>query len=173
MKESAHLYTIFLRGCFLHTIFLRGCFLLCFFLSSESVRADSVNLIHPLSFGTVVVDPAGESIEIDASVGTSLPRVFTSGRSYITGGNSGLISVYSDTPGQMITVDYPPSVNLESGGSADLILDGISERSTFSAVSSSIGPIDFHIGGLLHINSGQPTRNFSGTMTITITVTNP
>ncbi|MBF0204168.1 MAG: DUF4402 domain-containing protein [Desulfamplus sp.] len=156
------------------SIFFRTLFILCFCLNAGFAKAADVSLIRPISFGAIVVDPAGEIIEIDASGGPALPRVFTSGNSYVNGGFSGIIRVVSDISGQVITLDYPVSFALQASGSPDLVLDGIAARSTHSPVTSdAVGHIDFNIGGLLHINSGQSSKNFSGTMTINIDIVNP
>lgn len=134
--------------------------------------AYSVSIETPISFGTIVADPAGDIIEINAAGGPAGPRVITSGHSYIKDGHSGMIRIEADQPDQLISIEYPTSVRLKSGDT-DLILDGIASRSISSVTSSTAGPIDFHIGGLLHIDRGQAGSDFSGKIKVTITVHNP
>lgn len=137
-------------------------------------QAADLTLMQPLYFGIILADPRGETIEIDGSQGpSSSPRVVTSGNSYIKDGNSGMIRVQSDISGQEIMIEYPISVVLTTGGGATLVLDGIAARSTGSTTSTGVGPVDFYLGGLLHIGSGQAGNDFSGTMTITVNVVNP
>ena len=148
--------------------------LFCICLPKVQAYADSPSS-SPLSFGNIIADPAGEIIEIDASGGPSVPTVFTSGNSrIINGGASGRITVDADMANQTITLEFPPSVPLKSAGNPDMILDGIAARSTSSPITTSTpGPVDFHIGGLLHITAGQPGAAYSGTIQVTVTVNNP
>ena len=99
--------------------------------------------------------------------------VFSGGNSYINGGFSGIIRVYSDIPGQMISLVYPVSILLQAGGASDMILDGIDARSKIFATSTAVEEIDFDVGGLLHIGSGQKSQNYSATMTVTVNIINP
>ncbi len=142
-------------------------------LSENTVFPADVIFIQSIDFGNIVASPHGETIEIDAKNGPAQPVVLTSGNSYIQGGFSGIIRVSSDIPGQMISLSYPVAVSLTAAGAADMTLDGIAARSRIFATSTSIEEIDFDIGGLLHINSGQKSQNYSATMTVTVDIINP
>ncbi|MDD9303197.1 MAG: DUF4402 domain-containing protein [Desulfobacter sp.] len=129
--------------------------------------------VQPLYFGNIVNAPSGDQIEIDASTGPALPNVYGGGNSFINGGHSGLIRVFSDTPGETITLIFPASVGVR-GASASHTIDQFTLRSTASpVVSSGVGILDFHIGALLHINSGQPDNNYNFDINITIQFDNP
>ncbi len=144
-----------------------------FFLARGHLFAGHILSVQPISFGNIVLDPSGEIIEIDASQGVAVPRVYSSGNSLINGGNSGLIRVFSDTPGETITLIFPASVSVNGGGATHTI-DGIAVRSTTNpVVSSAIGTIDFHLGGLFHINSGQPDNTYNFDITVTVQFDNP
>ncbi len=137
------------------------------------VSAGNVSSVVPMSFGNIVTPPSGDQIEINASAGVALPRVYGSGASFINGGNSGLIRVFSDTPGETITLIYPVSVGVNGGGATHTI-GQFALRSTASPViSNGVGFLDFHIGGLLHIKSGQPDNSYNFDITITVQFDNP
>jgi len=142
-------------------------------LAAGSSMAGQILSVQPISFGNIVLDPEGEIFEIDASQGTAFPRVYSSGNSLINGGHSGLIRVSSDTPGETVTLIFPVSVPVR-GGSATHSLDGLTVRSTPTPViSTAIGTMDFHLGGLLHINSGQPDKTFNFDIVVTVQFDNP
>ncbi len=141
-------------------------------LITSNLSAANVSNILPISFGTIIADPFGDIIEIDASAGFSTPHMLTAGNTIGTNGNSGRITVFSDIPGQIISLVYPVTVTLTNGGDT-ITIDGIQARSDFLAVSAVMGEIDFHMGGLLHIDPGQAENNYSGTITVTVNITNP
>lgn len=142
-------------------------------LWSKPVFPAHISFTQPISFGVIVASPYGEIIEINARNGPATPIVFTAGNSYVTGGFSGIIRVFSDIPGQMISLVYPASIVLTAPGAADMTLDGIDARSKIFATSSAVEEIDFNVGGLLHINNGQKSQNYSATMTVTVNIINP
>ena len=150
-----------------------ACLLLLLTWDRQAVWAGSILAVQPISFGNIVSDPSGDLIEIDASAGVAVPRVYGSGRSFINGGNSGLIRVFSDTPGETITLIFPASVPVRGGG-ATHTLSGFSTRTTPSpVVSSGVGIMEFHLGGLLQINSGQPDNSYNFDITVTVQFDNP
>ncbi len=133
---------------------------------SESVYAAEVSSTTQMSFGSIIADPSGEEIEIDASAGSSVPQKVTGGISNITGGASGTIRISSTTAGQAIQTDYPTNIVLTSG-SDTMSVNGIAARSI--TVSTTVfGYVLLHVGGLLHINPGQAAGSYSGTMPITV-----
>ena len=137
------------------------------------VKAAYISYVQSINFGQIVASPFGDIIEIHAKAGPAAPTIFTAGNSHVTGGASGIIRVYSDIPGQMISLVYPVSVALQAGGAADMTLDGIDARSKNSATSTAVQEIDFDVGGLLHINPGQVSQVYSATMTVTVNIINP
>lgn len=130
--------------------------------------AGSIVASQPISFGNIVADPRGDVIEIDASAGPALPRVYSSGNSMVSGGSSGLIRVATDTPGELITLSFPASVTV-TGGGATHYLNNLTVKSTYTpVVGSGVGTIDFHLGGLLHIKSGQPDNTYDFDILVTV-----
>jgi len=142
-------------------------------LTVRQAEPAHVSFIQPVNFGRIVADPVGEIIEINAKTGPAVPVVFTAGDSHVTGGFSGIIRIYADIPGQMISLVYPVSIDLQAAGAANMTLDGIDARSKNSATSTIAGEIDFDVGGLLHINTGQASQVYSATMTVTVNIINP
>lgn len=126
-----------------------------------------------MSFGNIVMDPSGDLIEINAAAGPAVPHVYGSGRSFINGGNSGLIRVNSVTPGEIITLIFPATVPVNGGG-ATHNLEGFSTRCTPTPViSTGAGIMEFHIGGLLRLKSAQPDNSYSFDITVTVQFDNP
>lgn len=143
---------------------------LCF--NPEASKGAFISSVEPISFGTIIADPLGDVIEIDASSGPAVPILLTAGNAIVTGGTSGRISVYSDIPGQMISLVYPVSFTITQGANT-MTIDGIMARSQFFATSTAVGDIHFYVGGLLHVNFGQSSHAYSGTMTVTVDIVNP
>ena len=159
------------RASFKYKILLLSGAIFCLF--EATAFSAGVSLIRPLSFGNIIASPFGEIIEINAKTGPAVPVVFTAGNSQIEGGFSGIIRVSSDIPGQMINVVYPVSIVLQAAGAADMVLDGIDARSKIFAVSTAVEEIDFDVGGLLHVNSGQKSQNYTATLIVTVDIINP
>ena len=140
--------------------------------ASGPACAASISVEQPISFGTIIIDSTNVTVEINAINAAATPRIAGGGLAHVSGGASGLVQVISDIPGQFIILTYPGSVILENGAYS-MTLDGITSRSKQSAVSTSVGPIDFHVGGLLHVGGGQTSNNYSGSMTVNVTINNP
>lgn len=128
-----------------------------------------------VNFGTIIANPAGADIEIDARLGPATPVMISGAYSHVDdNGYSGIVRVRSDAPGQTITLLYPASVILDAVGLDTMTYDFISDRSENSALSIMADEdIFFDIGGRLHIGNGQRGLPYSGNMTITIDVMNP
>lgn len=148
------------------------CFLLLICVSPESALCAFISSVESISFGTIIADPLGDVVEIDASSGPTVPILLTAGNAIVTGGSSGRITVFSDIPGQMISLVYPASFTISQGGST-MTVDGIMARSQFFATSTAVGDIHFYVGGLLHVNLGQSSHTYSGAMTVTVDIVNP
>lgn len=147
-------------------------FISTLYLSKNLAYGAFVSDVYPMSFGSIIADPLGDVVEIDASSGAAVPTVLTAGNAILTGGYSGRIRVYSDIPGQMISLVYPGSIVLSNGANT-MTINGIMARSQFAATTTAIGSYDFYIGGLLFVALGQATNVYSGTMTVTVNIVNP
>ncbi len=140
--------------------------------SLPSARAGSIVSVHPLDFGNIVLAPPKDSIEIDASGGASVPRVYENGRSLVTEGHSGKICVRCGGRGEIITLLFPDRV--KDSATNSLYIDGFSSRSTPTpVVCEGTETIDLHIGGLLHLKTGQPDQTYEFDCSITVNFDNP
>ena len=80
------------------------------------VSAASHNpVVQPIDFGTIIVDSASVAVEINAVNGPAAPRIVSGGLAQVNGGTSGLVRVYSDLPGQSLTLVYQEPVDLKHG----------------------------------------------------------
>ena len=135
--------------------------------------AGSIIGVQNISFGTIVADAKGDVIEINAALGPAVPHVYSSGNSLVNGGNSGLIRVATDVPGELITLIFPATVPVNGGG-ATHIISALALKSTPSpVVGSGSGTIDFHLGGLLQIKTGQPDNAYGFDILVTVQFDNP
>ena len=126
-----------------------------------------------LDFGTIDLDPAGDTITINAASGAATP--VATGASVITGsGTSGLITIATSVI-MNVQVTYPTSnVTLSSGSdsltmtSASIIANSMYPDS--GAGGDTNGTTDFliHVGGQIVIPLGQPSGTYTGTMTLTL-----
>ncbi len=137
-------------------------------VTSSSLWGGEVIQVTPFNFGTIELNPGGDTITINAKTGASPP---VSNRSVVTGGNSGKITVSSTVPEQL-TINYPENVTLRSG-SHTLTISDIplhSEYSTgFADLPGSDIQLEIDIGGQLSLNGDETTTAFSGTMTVELT----
>lgn len=148
-------------------------FILIFIFINPSITfAATVAVVNNLNFGTIIPHPSGQAIRIDASSGPSVPVLYSGASSIISGGISGRIRFLPDMAGQIVRIFYPVSLTLTSGGNS-MVINNFASNSTNSFRTSSSSPVDFYIGGILHISTGQPGGNYTGNMTININVTNP
>ena len=146
---------------FLVLVILIGIFPLNVFGANAAVS-------QPLSFGTIDLHPAGDTITINASGGAATPSA--SSGSVVTGGSSGLITVTSDAV-EHVDILYPPSVVMTSGTSSMTItgIDANSEYSVGGADTLGGGiPLTISVGGRIDISSGQADGSYSAVMVITL-----
>lgn len=144
-----------------------------FNMLNHGAYAASAARRQAMSFGNIVADPAGDMIEINAKNGPTTPNVSGTGRSNVSGGFSGIVRVTTYMAGQVISIEYPGSIFLTADGAKNMLLSDIDQMSEDYAVSTGAEQIDFHIGGILHLNPGQQTQNYSGNIKIIINISNP
>ena len=129
---------------------------------------------NPLSFGTLDLNPAGDTITIDASA--AVAAVTTIGElngSTTTGATSGLVTIETGAD-TTIAVTYPGTVALvgqtgDAVGAPDLVLNAISANSNGgSANISKTGLTDalIHVGGQIVFPANTATGSYKGTMNI-------
>ena len=127
-----------------------------------------------MSFGSIDLNPAGDTIVIDAHSGAATPA--SSGAvSLVTGGTSGLITVAANTD-FTINVVYQANgvVALTEPVSGDIVylnsIDQYSEGGTINGGVPHTGGTDslISVGGSVQFPSGAAAGTYSGSMTITL-----
>jgi len=134
--------------------------------TTETVTTD-------LDFGSIDLDPAGDTITIDASGGSATPAAGAA--SVVTGGTSGLITIVSQVV-MHVDVTYPAAdVTLTSGAntltltSANIIAN--SQYDDGGAGADTLGggtPLSINVGGVIVIPAGQANGTYTGTINVTV-----
>lgn len=147
-------------------------YLLLFLLQPLFVHSASVTVLQPLNFGTIIGHPSGEQIQINASSGPAVPIPISGRNSIVTGGSSARLWFIPDQAGQNVQIFYPVSVNLTGGGHS-IPITQFSSNSTTTFTTTSTSPVDFYMGGILHILNGQAGESYTGNITLNIFINNP
>ena len=135
---------------------------------------------NDLNFGTIDLNPAGDTISIDASAATvddpaaAVTTISQVNGSTTTGATSGLVTIESAGPFN-IAVTYPGSVPLvgtagNAVGAPDLALTQINANSVGGAVPvAKAGGTDatIHVGGEIVFPANTAAGTYAGTMLIT------
>ena len=136
--------------------------------ASPAVFAGEVLQIQPIDFGSIELNPAGDTVVLNGNEENAVP---VSSTSLVIGGGRGKIILTSPVEEQ-VTIDYPSSVTLRSS-SHNL---SISKVRTYSQYSSGFVnlpgndiPVTVGIGGELVLSGQEDTVPFNGTMTIILT----
>ncbi len=122
-----------------------------------------------LDFGTIDLDPAGDTVQIDASGGATVAATITNS-SLVTGETSGLITITSGVVASVAIVYPAADVTLTSGGdSLTIVAATIAASSSATGVATDgINPFYIYVGGTIVIPAAQPTGTYTGSMSITI-----
>ncbi|MBM9537094.1 DUF4402 domain-containing protein [Desulfobulbus alkaliphilus] len=140
-------------------------FLVSLFTTPIAWAEGVVAQVTGLHFGQIDLYPAGDTITIAAQDGPT--EKSTAGRSLVTGGGSGRISLTSSEP-CLVEVLYPASVTLTSGGHT-VTVRGFSSLSQTSAELPGGGVRrDLSIGGSLELPGNAARGTYSGTLTLHI-----
>lgn len=127
--------------------------------------ADAV-VSQSLSFGTIDLNPGGDTITIDASTGPATP--IANSNSVVIGGRNGLITVTSLII-EHVDIIYPVSVNLVSGSNV-ITITAIDINSQYRAGGAdTLGggiPLTIRVGGKIVIPSGQANGSYSAQIPI-------
>lgn len=137
-----------------------------------------------LDLGSIDLDPAGDTITIDAGGvaasgdGGAAALPVATGASVITGGTSGLITVTSAAGVNFdIDVVYPGdgtvNVTSDATGATTVTLDSIEGNSGGGATNGTVNhtggaPTEIHVGGQVVFPSDAEAGTYSGSMTITL-----
>jgi len=136
--------------------------------TTETVTTD-------MDFGTIDLDPSGDTVRLDASAGAASPAVVTGNGSIITGGTSGLITINSQIA-MTVDVTYPADgvVTLDDGAGHTLPLtdiDTYSEGGVTNGSEATVGggiPLEIDVGGELIIPAAQPDGTYTTSMNVII-----
>lgn len=141
--------------------------LLGLFLATSPVRAGEVLQVTPFGFGTIDLHPGGDTIVIAAENGSAAPLA---GRSTVTGGTSGMITLTS-TDAEHVEIVYPETVVLTSGG-RQLTIRDIAAHSQYAGTGVDLLggniQVNVHVGGSLTLSGNEVAGNYSGSMLIEI-----
>ncbi len=140
-----------------------------------TAQAGSLVSVSPMNFGRIILDPLGDTIEIDASSGKeAVSRVRGNGRSVIVEeGHSGMITYKCQAPGERITLLFPSRVEAKDHPSSHYINGFYTHSAPTHVVCQDEETIDLHIGGLLHLKKGQPYKKYGFELSVTIQSDNP
>lgn len=141
--------------------------LFCFFPASNDLEAGEVYQVTPLSFGSIDLNPSGDTILIAAKNGAASPTSF---QSVVTGGNSGQLTLRSTTV-EHVDIVYPSSVPISGGGDI-LLITHIADNSQYTGVGVDLPggniPVTVSVGGQIKLKGNEDNRTFSGSMTINL-----
>lgn len=176
-----------------HKSFLIGLIVICLFHLNNAQAEDttinvnaviqvaaSITNTVDLDFGTIIADPSGDVITIDAtnatgglsntSASSATANVSVGSTSTITNSNSGRVDISTAISDVAISVDFPAgsSITLANGSGDNMTVSGIDTNSSADFTSGTANTYYVHIGGALTIAAGQPAGTYTGTIDITI-----
>ena len=132
---------------------------------ADTGRAAEATLAAPIDFGSIELNPGGDTIVIAAEHGHATP---TASRSVITGGGSGRIRLTSADV-EHVEILYPDSLVLTAGG-RQVVLTDIGPHSQHNGTGVDLlgggVPVDVHVGGRLDLRNDGSPGNYSGTMSL-------
>ena len=143
--------------------------------------AASVTSTSDLAFGTIIADPDGDTIIVNAqgqsNTNNTPITTYTPGNSSTaTGVSSGLVEISIGASGVTVTVIYPADGAVLLSDIALIGVDmAVSDIVTNSApntfISGATGSHYIHVGGVLTIGKNQAAGDYSGTMDISLDYT--
>jgi len=134
-------------------------------LAAPPLMAGEVAHFTSLDFGTIDLNPGGDTIVIAAQHGPASP---TGSRSVVVGGSSGLMQLTS-TEAEHVEIVYPESVLLSCGGrSLNITNIGPNSQYSLSGVELPGGGVtrSVSIGGSLALQGNETSGSCSGSMSI-------
>lgn len=167
-------------------------------VSAEITEAYSATWVNDLAFGSIIADPEGGLIQIDASgvnaatatTGSSVSSLITveSGASKVNGGHkTGVIMVQTSLAGLGVTLEIedatttsPATITLSNGAkeltmsTASIIansnLGAVATANTLlNVMNAAAGDYYLHLGGVLNIPEDIPTGTYNGNMKVKLT----
>ena len=156
-------------------------------VTATIATAASVTSTSDLAFGTIIADPSGDTITVNAqgqlNTNNTPITTYTAGNSSTaTGVSSGLVEISIGATGVIVTVTYPAdgAVLLSDtvGTGVDMAVSDIvinsdpdlaNDTNTFT--SGATGFHYIHVGGVLTIGANQAAGVYTGTMPIILDYT--
>lgn len=145
---------------------------------SVIVTSSIVESHTDVDFGTIELDPAGDTLTVDASSGSATPALPGGSASVISGGGSGTITVSANIA-FTITAVYENTVTLTSGSDTlnvtdmDLYSEGGSANGSVSHSAGTPPANDtvINVGGQIVFPANTPTGTYTGTTTVVLNYT--
>jgi|GEM_PF-3103624 len=127
--------------------------------------AGEATALSPLDFGAIDLNPGGDTIVIAANNGPAFPK---GGRSVVTGGGSGLISLAANLGvEELVNIGYPDTIPLKCEGH-QISLTGISNYSQYASTDILLtddgAPVHVSIGGNLVLQGNETECHYVGDM---------
>lgn len=131
---------------------------------------------NDLDFGSIDLDPVGDTITIAAAGGAATP--VATAASVITGGSSGLITIVSQVI-MNVKVTYP-AVNVILTSGADTLTIAfatIAANSQYPSTGAGVDtvgggtPLLINVGGIIVIPAAQANGTYTGTINLTVNYT--
>lgn len=141
--------------------------------------AASISNTVDLDFGTIIADPAGDTIRIDATnasggltntAATPATATAITNGSTVTVSNSGRIDVATAVAAVDISIVFPSgdSTTLTNGTGDTMTVSNISTYSSQNFQTVAANTYYVHIGGDLAVGVAQPAGTYTGTIDITL-----
>ncbi len=149
-------------------------------VSAQVISSLSEVVTTNMDFGTIDLDPDGDTITINASAGglstggSSASPEATGTVTHVSGGTSGLLTIQSAIALD-IDITYPGDTDVPLNGiTPGLMVTDIDTNSGGGLLGAAAGTIHhtaniatlIHVGGLVDFPMGTETDNYSGTMHI-------
>lgn len=127
--------------------------------------AGEIVSVTPLRFGAIDLNPAGDTVIIAAEHG---PSIAMAGRSVVTGGSSGRITLRSADV-EHVEILFPATVWLFKGG-GQIVLRNMDIHSQYQGVGVDLPggnvPVEVHVGGELLLHGNEQPGLYSGDLLI-------
>ena len=142
-------------------------FLSLLLITSSVTLAGEVIEVSPIDFGSIDLNPGGDTILIAAETGRAAPRS-AGNRSLVTGGSSGRLTLVSSQAGHVVIL-YPEFITLAGGGHTLTVKDIPSHSQYAQDGVDFLGngsQIEINIGGVIEFRGNETRGSYNGSMAI-------
>lgn len=165
MASKAHILILFVASALL--------------LGARSARAENVTssarIVVPLvatsgtalRFGNIAASTTAGTVTVTAGGA----RTAAGGAALVAGAavGAGVVTITSGEGNRVVNITYPASGTLVSGPNTMTVNNFAASGSPATVTLSAAGTGTFNVGGRVAVGVSQPTGNYSGTVTITLT----